>query len=145
MSDSNYYYKLYKEKKKEASSYEGDLKDLKKILSNLTDRMSDEIRNINDELEALKSDLDKSARHNSQFDKNANAATADREKVVTADVHLKNVVRELNEEISRVGKLKSQAESDSAYYYNMYEQKKREEDERARQARQAWLESLKFF
>ena len=84
MASSSYYYNLYKQKKNAVKSYDGDLKDLQKSLDNLTDTMSDEIRAINNELEDLKSDLNKSVRHNSKFTSRANAVTAEKEKAVTA-------------------------------------------------------------
>lgn len=127
MADSGYYYNRYWQKKKEVNSYEGDLNDLRKALSNLTDTMNDEIRAINNELEDLKSDLNKGVRHNARFTTRANAVTAEKEKVVTADAQLSIVVRELQEEISRVNNLKNSAVNDRDYYYRKYKEKKEEE------------------
>lgn len=127
MASSSYYYNLYKQKKSAVKSYDGDLKDLQKALDNLTDTMNDEIRAINNELEDLKSDLNKSVRHNSKFTSRANAVTAEKEKTVTADPHLSIAVRELQEEISRINRLRSQAITDRDYYYQKYKDKKEEE------------------
>lgn len=127
MAGSSYYYNLYKQKKSAVKSYDGDLKDLQKALDNLTDTMNDEIRAINNELEDLKSDLNKSVRHNSKFTSRANAVTAEKEKTVTADPHLSIAVRELQEEISRINRLRSQAITDRDYYYQKYKDKKEEE------------------
>lgn len=127
MASSSYYYNLYKQKKSAVKSYDGDLKDLQKALDNLTDTMNDEIRAINNELEDLKSDLNKSVRHNSKFTSRANAVTAEKEKTVTADPHLRIAVRELQEEISRINRLRSQAITDRDYYYQKYKDKKEEE------------------
>ena len=127
MASSSYYYNLYKQKKNAVKSYDGDLKDLQKSLDNLTDTMSDEIRAINNELEDLKSDLNKSVRHNSKFTSRANAVTAEKEKAVTVDPHLSIAVRELQEEISRINGLRSQAITDRDYYYQKYKDKKEEE------------------
>ena len=127
MASSSYYYNLYKQKKDAVKSYDGDLKDLQKALDNLTDTMSDEIRAINNELEDLKSDLNKSIRHNSKFTSRANAVTAEKEKTVTADTYLSIAVRELQEEISRINGLRSQAVTDRDYYYQKYKDKKEEE------------------
>ena len=127
MASSSYYYNLYKQKKNAVRSYDGDLKDIRKALDNLTDTMSDEIRAINNELEDLKSDLNKSVRHNSKFTSRANAVTAEKEKTVTADPHLSIAVRELQEEISRINGLRSQAITDRDYYYQKYNDKKEEE------------------
>lgn len=127
MASSSYYYDLYKQKKSAVKSYDGDLKDLQKALDNLTDTMYDEIRAVNNELEDLKSDLNKSIRHNSKFTSRANAVTAEKEKAVTADPHLSVAVRELQEEISRINGLRIQAITDRDHYYQKYKDKKEEE------------------
>ena len=127
MANSSYYYNLYKQKKSAVNSYDDDLKDLRKALSNLTDTMSDEIRAINNELDDLKSDLNKSIRHNSKFTSRANAVTTEKEKTVTADPNLGVAVRELEEEIARVKGLRNTAINDRDYYYRKYKEKKEQE------------------
>lgn len=127
MADSNYYYNLYKQKKKEVSNYENNLKDLRKACNNLTNTMGDEIRAVNNELEDLKSDLNKGVRHNSQFTSRANAVTGEKEKAVTADPDLSVAVRGLEDEISRLEGLKNSAVTDREYYYGKYIEKKNEE------------------
>ena len=127
MANSSYYYNLYRQKKSAVNSYDDDLKDLRKALSNLTDTMSDEIRAINNELDDLKSDLNKSIRHNSKFTSRANAVAAEKEKTVTADPNLSVVVRELEEEIARVNGLRNTAINDRDYYYRKYKEKKEQE------------------
>lgn len=127
MANSSYYYNLYKKKKSAVNSYDDDLKDLRKALSNLTDTMSDEIRAINNELDDLKSDLNKSIRHNSKFTSRANAVTTEKEKTVTADPNLSVAVRELEEEIARVNGLRNTAINDRDYYYRKYKEKKEQE------------------
>lgn len=127
MANSSYYYNLYKQKKSAVNSYDDDLKDLRKALSNLTDTMSDEIRAINNELDDLKSDLNKSIRHNSKFTSRANAVTTEKEKTVTADPNLSVAVRELEEEIARINGLRNTAISDRDYYYREYKEKKEQE------------------
>ena len=127
MANSSYYYNLYKQKKSAVNSYDDDLKDLRKALSNLTDTMSDEIRAINNELDDLKSDLNKSIRHNSKFTSRANAVATEKEKTVTADPNLSVAVRELEEEIARVNGLRNTAINDRDYYYRKYKEKKEQE------------------
>ena len=127
MADSSYYYNLYKQKRDAVKSYDSDLKDLNKALSNLTDTMGDEIRAVNTELEDLKSDLNKGVRHNSSFTSRANAVTTEKEKAVTADPLLSVAVRELQEEISRINGLKSTAVGDRDYYYRKYKEKEEQE------------------
>lgn len=127
MASSGYYYNLYKQKKNVAKSYEDDISDLRKALNNLTDTMNDEIRAVNNELEDLKSDLNKAVRHNAKFTSRANAVTSEKEKAVTADPNLSVAVRELEEEISRLNGLKTTAINDRDYYYRKYKEKKEEE------------------
>ncbi len=129
MADSSYYYNLYKKKRDAVKSYDGDLKDINKALSNLTDKMGDEIRAVNRELEDLKSDLNKSVRHNSSFTSCANGLTAEKEKAVTADALLRVAVSELQEEISRINGLRNTAVDDRDYYYRKYKEKKEQERE----------------
>lgn len=135
MANSSYYYNLYRQKKNEVSSYDGDIKDLQSALRNLTDTMNDEIRAINVELDDLKSDLNKSIRHNAKFTSKANDITLGKEKTVTADALLSIVVCEIEEEISRVNGLRTTAINDRGYYWNKYQEKKEEE-------RQAFLSNL---
>lgn len=127
MASSSYYYNLYKQKKNAVRSYDDDIGDLRKALNNLTDTMNDEIRAVNNELEDLKSDLNKAIRHNAKFTSRANAVTSEKEKAVTADSNLSVAVRELEEEISRLGRLRTTAINDRDYYYRKYKEKKEEE------------------
>ena len=135
MADSSYYHNLYKEKKKDANKYEGNIKDLQKVLGNLSGDMNDEIRAVNNEIDDLKADLDKSVRHDAVFTKSANDIVAQKEEVISLDALLSVAVSELEEEIWRVTKLKDDAIRDRDYYWNKYEQKKAEE-------RQAFLNKL---
>lgn len=127
MATSSYYYNLYKQKNTSVNSYEGDLKDLRKALNNLSNTMSDEIRAVNNELDDLKSDLNKSIRHNSSFTSRANSVISEKEKTVTADPNLSVAIRGLEDEISRVNGLKNTAINDRDYYYRKYTEKKEEE------------------
>lgn len=125
--DSSYYYDRYRENRDKVRSYEGNLKELRRALDNLTGSMDDEIRNVNKELDDLKSDLGKSVRHNSRFSSCANEITREKEKGVTADPDLSIVIRELEEEISRVDNLRNTAANNQENYYQQYKTKKDEE------------------
>lgn len=127
MANSSYYYSLYKQKKSTINSYDDDLKDLRKALSNLIDTMNEEIKAINNELDELKSDLNNSIRHNSKFTSRANAVTTEKEKTVTADPNLSVAVRELEEEIARINGLRNTDINDRDYYYRKYKEKKEQE------------------
>ncbi len=127
MANSSYYYNVYKQKKNAVKSYDDDLKDLKKALDNLTDTMYDEIHAVNNTLEELKNNLNNSVRHNSKFTSRANEVVFEKEKTVTADPNLSIAVRELQEEVSRIKALRSQAVSDRDDFYRRYKNKKDEE------------------
>lgn len=127
MTNSSYYYSLYKQEKSAVNSYDDNLKDLRKVLNNLTDTMNDEIRAINNELNDLKSDLKKSIRHNSKFTSRANAVTTEKENNVAADPNLSIAVREIEEEIAHVSRLKNTAIHDRDYHYREYKEKKEQE------------------
>lgn len=127
MADSSYYYNLYKQKRDDVKSYDEDIRELNKVLGNLTNTMDDEIRAVNQGFEELKSDLNISVRHNARYTAQANSITSEKEKVVTADPLLSIAVRGLEEEISRVSGLKNTSINDRDYYYLKYKEKKEEE------------------
>lgn len=127
MLSSSYYYDRYKEKKKDVKSYDEDLKKLRKALDNLTGTMNDEIRAINTELEDLKSDLNKSIRHNSNFTSYANAVTEEKETTVSSDSYLSTAISELEEAISQIDRKRTQAITDRDDYYQKYQDEKENE------------------
>ncbi|MEG2929785.1 MAG: hypothetical protein RR846_09610 [Oscillospiraceae bacterium] len=135
MASSNDYYRLYEQKMTAVTTFDNRINDLRGILSNLTDNMYDEIRAINNELDYLKSDLNKAVRHNATFTRCANSLESKKEKAVTADASLRTVCDDLQEEITRVSNQKNQAISDREYYYSQYVVKKEEEH-------QIWLDQL---
>jgi len=138
MPDSSYYNDLYNQNKNAVKSYGSNIDKLQKILDNLNDKMSDKIRNVNNEFDDLKSDMNNAIRHNSAFTTCANTITDEKEKGVTADYDLGAAVDELEAEITRIGGLKSQAESDRDYYNQKYKDKRDEE-------RQDFWSDLKFW
>ena len=127
MADSGYYWNLYWKKRKEVESLKDDIKDIEKIRDSLTDDFYDEIRNVNNELDAMKEDMKKAVRHNATFTAQANGLGNEKEKAVTADSLLGTTIQELNEEISRLTTKKKQVEANRDHYYNEYKQKKEEE------------------
>lgn len=125
--DSAYYYKKYKSKKSAVKTYEDNIGDLQKIKSALTDNLYDEIRNVNNELDALMEDLKKGVRHNSTFTRRANDFGWKKEKAATADGNLLVSVRELEEEINSLTTKKNQAVFDRDFYQNKCKEKLEEE------------------
>ncbi len=127
MASSSYYYNLYTQQKNKVNSYNANLKALRKVLSNLTDTMSDEIRAVNNELDDLTSELKKGVRHNSRFTSRADAFATEKEKAVTADSLLRVAVQGLQDEISRINGLVNQSIANRDQYYQQYKNKKEEE------------------
>lgn len=143
MASSSYYYEQYKIKKDEAVKYGRNINDLDKIHGNLVDDMYDEIRNINNELDALKEDLNKSVRYNAAYTARANGFLDKKEMGVGADEKLRETKADLEYEISRLNGLKQQAEADRDNYYRSYLEEKQREREAEERARQEWLNKLK--
>lgn len=134
MASSSYYKKKYKEKRKEAEDYKDKKGDINTILKNLRDSMGDEIRAVNNELDALKNDLDKSVRHDSVFSGNSNIASSKKESSIASDAKLSVAVSRLEDEVARLEKLRQQALEDEEYYYEKYlDAKEREREERERE------------
>lgn len=142
MANSGYYWGLYVKEKEKVKTYEKNLEALHTILSNLTDTMGDEINAVNKERDDLESDLEKSVRHNEKFASSVNIVEDEKEKTVTADLHLKPAVDALEAEIADVNRLKNKAETDRDNYYRQYESEKRKEEEEARRAREQALQKI---
>lgn len=133
MANSTYYYQLYEKYKKEAEDYEKNINELKKIKNSLTGDFYDEQRNINAELDDLKEDLNKSVRKDSRFTALAEDCQEYKEKTVTADKNLKNVVTALENEVASLEVKKKIAEDNRDLNYSQYEsQKKAELEETAK-------------
>lgn len=127
MASSGYWYNLYKAKRDLVKTYEGQIKELRTILSNLQDNLWDEIRAVNNKIDDLKDDLNKGIRHNSRFTSKANALGTEKEKAVTADGSLRISVDEVDGEIARLSSLKGTAERERDDYYSKYTTAKEEE------------------
>lgn len=127
MSDSKYYKDRYKQAKKKAEKYEDSISDLNKILSSLTDDMYDEIRNVNNKIDDLKTELLEGVRHNSKFTNSANALLSEKEKATSADLNLQVVIQCLEDEIRALNGKKNQAETDRDSYKTKYDDAKKQE------------------
>ena len=127
MASSSYWYNLYKNRRDLVKKYEKCIAELNKVLSNLQDNLWDEIRNVNNEIDDLKEDLNKAIRHNSKFTSRANSLGSEKEKAASADTALRTTINELDNEISRLNSLKNTAISERDDYYRKYETAKEEE------------------
>ena len=127
MASSSYWYSLYTEQKNLAKKYDGQIKELNKILDNLENDLGDEINHANREIDDLKEDLGKAVRHNAAFTVHTNALESEKEKSAAADSDLSVSIRELDSEIARLTTLRDNAISASDDYYRRYEEAKEAE------------------
>lgn len=137
MANSSYYYKQYKTYKDQASKYDKNIKTLTKIKDSLTNNFYDEQNNVNRELNDLKEDLNKAVRHDSKFLTIASECEFYKEKSITADNDLNNVIIALENEIAALDGKKITSEQNRDAQYQNYSTKKNEE-------RQEWLNSIHF-
>lgn len=134
MASSSYYYSLYTQYKKEAKDLSRNISDLQKIKNSLTGDFYDEQGNVNQELNNLKDDLNKSVRHDSKFTYIAGECENYKEKSTTSDANLNNAVISLENEISSLNTKKNSAEQKRDSYYRQYVSAKEEERQKALQA-----------
>lgn len=136
MASSSYYYGLYKQYKNTVSSLQKNINSLTNIRNGLSSDFLDEQRNVNQELNDLKEDLQKATRHDAIWNSTASKCEAYKEKVSSADGNLDTAMDYLDAEIRSLDSQKSIAESNRDQAYRDYQDKKDEEY-------RDWLESIK--
>lgn len=129
MPNSKYYNQKYKQYKEEAKNLGKNESTLSKVLSNLRDTFDDEVRNVNNEYEDLKSDLKKAIRHDSTFTVAADGLPAKKEKRTSSDSKLSSAITSLENELRSVQQKKKTAETNRDTNKTNYDNKKREERE----------------
>lgn len=129
MPNSKYYKQKYKQYKTEAKSLKNNESSLNKILANLRDTFDDEVRNVNNEYEELKSDLKKAVRHDSTFTVAADSLPGKKERRTSSDAKLSSAISSIEDELRDVGQKKRTAESNRDINEQNYNNKKREETE----------------
>ena len=139
MASSGYYYGMYISYDGKAKNYAKQISSVQSILNSLSNTMGDEVNAINNEISALKSDLEKAVRHNAIFTTETDDFEARKECASTSDGYLSAAIEELGEEITRLTRLKDDASTMSSNYYSDYWDAKAAEEEAARQA---YLNSL---
>lgn len=138
MASSGYYYNLYKQYRSEVSKLQKNISTLTKVRNSISSDFFDEQRSVNNELNNLKEDLKRSARHDNIWDSNASKCELYKEKASSADKSLDSSMESLDAEISSLESKKSTAESNRDQAYRDYERAKEEEY-------REFLESLKIF
>lgn len=136
MANSSYYYRLYKQYKNTVSSLQKSIESLNKIRNGISSDFWDEQRNVNQELNDLKEDLQKATRHDNSWNTIASQCESYKEKASTADGKLDSAIDYVDAEIHSLVSQKSNAEGNRDQAYINYKREKEAEH-------QAWLESLK--
>lgn len=116
----------YNTKIREYAAY---VKDLRTILSNLTNNLDDEINAINSALGNLCSDLDGSVKHSSAFTNNSDFVGEQKEYGVYSVSTLNNASNSIQAEIRRISNLSEQCSDMVTYYQNEYNEEKRRQAE----------------
>lgn len=136
MPNSSYYYSQYRQYKNSVASLQRNIETLTRIRDSIAGDYYDEQRNVNQELNDLKEDLGKAARHDNSWNTIVSQCESYKEKASTADGNLYAAIDYLDAEISSLSSQKSTAETNREQSYSDYQSKRDEE-------RQAWLDSLK--
>lgn len=136
MANSSYYYNLYKQYRSKAASMQKNINSLIKIRNAIAGDYYDEQRNVNQELNDLKEDLQNAVRHDASWTTIASQCESYKEKASTADGNLDSSLDSLEAEISTLNTQKRMAESDRDQAYRDYQ------DERDNERREM-LEKLK--
>jgi len=141
MANSSYYYNQYKAYEKKAKDYGKNIEALNTIRNNISGTFSDEQSNVNQEIQDTIDNLKTGIKHNNTYNVNADKNLNYKEKTSTADGNLSSAIGSIDQEISSLYSLKSQAEGDANWNYNKY----LEEKENERREREEWLKSLNPF
>ncbi len=143
MASSSYYYRLYKEKKNEVEKYEKWIKQVEKIRTQVITGLEDEIRVVNQKINALVEDLKAAVKHNAKFADIADDIGDQTEYSAGRDSQLSKTASSLQDELMRLGEKKNNAHSAAQSYYNQYLEAKRQEEEERERQRQEALDRLK--
>lgn len=135
MSSSDYY-KEYLSQRKTVNTLQNNIDTLTSIKNAISSDYFDEQRNVNQELNDLKEDMNKSVRHDSSWIAIASGCEIFKEKASSADPCLSSAINNIDWEIASLSSQKSTAETNRDTAYANYQSQKERE-------RQEWLEKLK--
>lgn len=126
MPDASYYREQYNDKKAEAKACEKCLRELRKIASNVSDALDDEVRAVNRELSDLKQSIPGAVRHQRSFERLARTVQSAEERSALYDSTLRASHSALEREIQRLETRKERAERDRDDAYQRYQDSKKE-------------------
>lgn len=139
---SSYYRDLYKEEERKAKEFEKWIRQLQPIKENASDKLDDEIQNVNREINKLSEDLEDAVKHDQVFASEAYEIGSSVEAGSGSDSYLRATQSAIEEEIRDLGRKKDQAERNRDNYYRQYEEEKRREEEEARRKRDEALSKI---
>ncbi len=139
---SEYYYRLYQEKKSLAKMYRDYINELKPIKKAVSIYHTDDVNGINSTLDYESEKYQSSVRHNSIYSNKVDKITEMEQQTPSSDKNLAVVISGIESEVNRLEAKKAQAEADSDYYYGRYQVALEEEREEAARERRKALESF---
>ncbi len=126
MPDASYYKSKYNDKKAEVKACEKSLKELRKIASNISDGLDDEVRAVNRELSDLKRSVSGAVRHQRSFERLTRTLEGAEERSALYDSTLRASYSGLEAEIERMEAKKERAERERDDAYQNYQDSKKE-------------------
>ena len=144
--NSSEYYREYRQKCGEEAAYDKRLQRLKEVQKGLEETAQEGSGAVSRSLGAFREALEQSVRYSARFISAAQAAAEGKEGDSSEDPLLSAAVWELEDEISRIERLKGETQEEKDYYYSQYcrarEEEARAERERKERELQTMLERL---
>lgn len=142
MATSSYYKIMCKNKRDEAKKYKRWAESIEKILGKLRRDLSDNQRDINQQLTKVQDELEDGVREVPVFQSNARLLDEHVEKSIQVDPHLSNAEEALDREAKDLRRKQQEAEDEADKYDRLYQEAKEEEAEERRRQREEIMNAL---
>ena len=117
---SKEYYALWDKEKKQVTKYKGRINELKAIIDNLNWSFDDEVRDSNNYISGLYTDIGEAIKNGASISVLKENVQAQKNFYPESDTKLSNVYVEINNEINRLTRKKLNAEANRDYYKKEY-------------------------
>lgn len=117
---SKEYYALWDKEKKQVTKYKGRINELKAIIDNLNWSFDDEVRDSNNYISELYTDIGEAIKNGASISVLKENVQAQKNFYPESDTKLSNVYVEINNEINRLTRKKLNAEANRDYYKKEY-------------------------
>lgn len=117
---SKEYYALWDKEKKQVTKFKGRIKELKAIIDNLNWSFDDEVRDSNNYISELYTDIGEAIKNGASISVLKENVQAQKNFYPESDTKLSNVYVEINNEINRLTRKKENAEANRDYYKKEY-------------------------